>query len=408
MDKYFVHLCWKNIWRNRRRTLITINAIALGVAALTWLGNYYDSFHEQLIRDVIRYHSGHVMIVPRDFKAYEGPKGTVNGVNRVLNKVARDPAVRSYSEQILVQGLVSSPRGSANIWFKGVDPRREAKTSAFARALVKGEFLVGDERPIIIGERLSETLKVGLGSKVVALTQGVDGSIGNQLFRITGIFKTGTEYDNGGAFILLKDARSLLSLRPDRVHQVAVVLHSKDEIYPFIRRLGPIPGAKALSWSDVQTNIRAIIDLNKGANRVLMLIILGISALGIANSILMSIMERTREFGVMMAIGTSQFELKRVVLLETIMLSLLGVGIGNLLGIGFTAYFGYVGFDLTWLTDQEVMIHGAFIETISYPSVSLWNSVRITVATLVLSVMVAYLPVRHVSRLKPLTALSAR
>ncbi len=411
MGLYFLKLCWKNIWRNRRRTLLTVTAIGTGVAALVGIHNYYDGFHEQVVHNVIRYHSGHLLVSAPGYQEQNNPSKYLKDVTPLETLLAKEAGIKHWSTRVLVQGLLSSSAGSANILYSGVDPERERNVTRFAASLVQGKYLEDTKRKtIVVGSRLAKLLNLSLGSKVVALTQGVDGSIGNELFYVEGIFETQSELDKSLAFLRLENARGLLSLTPAGAHQVAIVLKNETEL-PAVRarleRRIPKGEAEVLSWMDIQRPLMALIELNKSVNRLLMAIILCIAAMGIANSILMSILERTREFGVMMAIGTTKHEVIKMVLAETMLLSLVGVVAGNILGILLTVYFGHYGFDLKWLTSQEIVVQGTIIQTISYPKVIWANSAVVASAILVLSAMVSFIPIRHIANLNAVKALRA-
>lgn len=411
MDFYFFKLCWKNIWRNKRRTLITVNAIGVGVMALVVILNYYDGFHEQVIQNVIRYHSGHLLISAPGYFS-----------NNIASRYIKDPSpmekwlnnaseIKASSSRILVQGMLSSPQGSANILFTGIEPKKEAKVTRFKANIVQGDYLANPKiNGVVLGKKLAQLLKLKLGSKVVALTQGVDGSIGNELFYVEGIFDTQSDLDKSLAFITLTNAQKLLSVPKNGVHQIAIVLKTESELPIVQKKLQdrfPKHQAEILSWMQLQRPLMAMIELNKSANSLLMIIILFIAAMGIANSILMSILERTREFGVMMAIGTTKKEVISMVITETFLLSAVGVAFGNILGVGLTLYFHTRGFDLKWLTSQKIVVQGTIIQTVSYPNVHWNNSLTITLMILGLSMLVSFFPVRHISNLNPVKALRA-
>jgi len=406
---YFLKLAWKNVWRNKRRTLITANAMGVGVMALVGIYNYYDAFHEQVIRNVIRYQNGHLLIQAPQPQGI--PTKLVTRAHQYEKWVAKRPEVKAYSSRVVLQGLISSPKGSVNALVTGIEPLREKRVTRFFSNVVQGSFFEAKRyraKPIVLGKGLSRQLKVEVGSKVVLLTQGMDGSIGNELFEVAGIFLTHSDFDKNGAFVLKKDATALISAPADTIHQLAIVLKSEAQIpqmkYAFSRTFSK-KEALMLSWMEIQRPLMAMIDLNKGANRLLMIIILIVAALGIVNSVLMSVLERTREFGVMMAVGTTRSELYRLIICETMMLSLIGVVLGNALGIALTLYFGKMGFDLRWLTQQTIVIQGAIIDTVTFPVVQWRNSLVVTSFILILSLLVSFLPVRHLSRLEPVKAL---
>lgn len=411
MDLFFLKLCWKNIWRNKRRTLLTVNAIGAGVMALVALRNYYDAYHEQVIHNVIRYQSGHLLITAPGYQTNNAPNSYLRNPSDIIRWIARQKEIKAFSTRVLGQGLLSSSRGSASVVFSGIDPKKERLITRFSSNIVRGSYLnTPKKKAIVVGKKLAKNLKLKLGSKVVALTQGVDGSIGNDLFHVVGIFETHSDWDKSLAFVRSEDARSLLSLPYLAIHQISIVLKEESDlgtVKAAFHQTFATPRAHMLTWMELQKPIMAMIDLNKSANHLLMLIILFVAALGIANSILMSILERTREFGVMMAIGTHKAEVIRMVVLETLLLTLIGVIAGNGMGIALTLYFGRHGFDLAWLTSHKIVIEGTIIQTINYPTVHPYNSLVITGVIVALSLLVSFIPVLHIQKLKTVEALRA-
>jgi len=412
MDCYFWKLAWKNIWRNKRRTLITINAIGIGVMALVALYNYYDGFHEQLVHNVIRYQSGHLVVTAPSYHTRMATQLYMPDTQKVVSWIQKRPEIKAFSHRIVVQGLVSTAQGSSNIVFAGIEPEREKYITSFSENMVQGDYFRNQNtKSILLGEELAQILKAKIGSKVVALAQGIDGSIGNELFFVSGIFRTQSDFDKNMAFIRIQDARQLLSLKSTAAHQVALVLSSgetlSDTQAEFRKSFGKPSdsGFQILNWKQVQRPLMAMIELNKSANRLLMMIIIFVASLGIANSILMSLLERTREFGVMMAMGTTKKEVIRMVLLETLLLSSVGVAFGNILGCLVTLFFHKHGFDLAWLTSQNIVVQGTIIQTVSYPQVRLGNSLFISLVVFSLTFVVSVIPIRHVTRLNPIKAL---
>ncbi len=410
MNVYFFKLCWKNIWRNRRRTFITVNAIGLGVMSLVFLRNYYDSFHDQLIQNVIKYHSGHLAISARKFEENNATHLFIRDVGGIRRWLRDQVGVVAVSERVVFSGLASSARGSTTVGVMGVKPEEESQVTQFAKKIVSGTFFSEMKpRSIVLGSKVAATLSVELGSKIVLLTQGVDGSVGNELFFVTGVFDTNSDADRSLAFIQLEEGRDLISLPKDSVHQVAVVLKNDDlvgeirrDFDDFFKQHSKI---QMLSWKELQRPVVAMIELDRAVNRLLMFLILGVAALGIANSILMSIMERTREFGVMLAIGTARRDVVKMVVVETLLLTVVGVLVGNLLGILVTVFFNQVGFDLRWLTSKDFVVQGAIVQTVSYPVVRVMNSLVVSGVIMGLALVVSFFPARHAGSLTPMKAL---
>ncbi len=406
MTRYFLKLCWKNIWRNKRRTLITLHAIAFSVMALICIQNYYDAFHEQIIQNAIRFRAGHLLVTAPGFLDRNASSLAIAESQGIVTSLNARPEVEVVSPRVLTQGLLSSARSSSNIVFTGVEPREESRLTRYAQNITEGKFIdTQSNHEIVIGSELAKQLEVMLGSKVVALTQGVDGSIGNELFKVVGIFNTQSDADRSVAFIGIADARALLSLSPNAVHEIAVLLKSDRDLKTVQQSFSNTPAAQMNNWMEVQPHVMAMVELDRAINRLLMIIILLVAALGVANSILMCIMERTREFGVMMAIGTSRWEFIRMAIGETVLLSLVGIGFGNGLGILVTFIFGKTGFDLAWLTSKKLMLHGAIVQTVSFPSVHWETCLLVTAIIFILSFIVSIIPARYIANLTAVQAL---
>lgn len=395
--------------------MITISAIGFGVMSLVALRNYYDSFHEQIVQNVIRYTSGHLVVSAPGYQENRATSLNIKNPENISSWLTQNPEVKAFSGRVTVNGLLSSARGSANIIFAGIEPEKEKNVTRFSSNVVEGTYFSTEEaKQIVIGRKLSQLLQAGIGTKVVALTQGIDGSIGNELFYVSGIFDTQSDADKSIAFIRVKEARSLASLSPLAVNEIAVVLKKQTKIeavkQDFVNHFASEikeNTVQILPWMEIQRHVRAMIELDKAVNQLLLYIVLCVVALGIGNSILMSIMERTREFGVMMAIGTKKKEIISMVIVETFLLSLVGVIVGNIMGLSIVLYFGKIGFDLRWLTAQKLVIDGTIIQTVSYPTIKWMNSLSVTLVILVLTVIVAILPSRHIAKLNPVQALRA-
>lgn len=410
MNFYFLKLCWKNIWRNRRRTLITVNAIGLGVMALVFLRNYYDTFHEQVIQNVIKYHSGHMAISARGFEKNNSTQLFVRNSEKISQWLRANENVLASSERVVFSGLASSARGSTNLMLMAVDPNAESRVTEFSKRIVGGKFLnETQDKTIVLGSKAATNLNAEVGSKVVLLTQGVDGSVGNELFRVSGIFDTSSDADKTLGFIRLEDGRNLISLGPKTAHQIAIVLKNEESLESFReefeREFKAETEIQMFSWKELQRPVVAMIELDRAVNRMLMILILGVAALGIANSILMSIMERTREFGVMLAMGTGRWDVIKMVLVETLLLTSVGVFLGNVFGMVVTVFFNQIGFDLKWLTSKDFVIQGALVETVSYPTIRFYNSLVVTLVIVILSLLVSYFPAKQAGRLTPMKAL---
>ena len=223
----FFNMAWRNVWRNRRRSLLTVMAISLGLGFNIFMRAIGDGFHEQMVDNSVRSHIGHLVVHRAGYHDDPGINKTLPDPAEVAQAIQSLPDLRAYSLRVLGDGLASTAENSAGVAIVGIDPAMERKVTTIHRGIVKGQYLrEGEVRPILIGDRLAVNLKADVGDKVVLLVQAADGSMGANLFRVAGIFRSGApELDRGMAFILRQDAQALFSLQ-NRETEAVVLLNS--------------------------------------------------------------------------------------------------------------------------------------------------------------------------------------
>jgi putative ABC transport system permease protein len=403
----FFSMAWRNVWRNRRRSLLTVMAIALGVAFNVFMRGVGDGFHEQMVDNSVRSNIGHIQIHRAGYHDNPGLNKTLPAPQQVEQAIRRLPGLRGYSLRVVGDGLASTSENSAGVEIVGIDPAQERSVTTIYRAVVKGEYLKpGMQRPILIGERLAINLKADLGDKVVLLVQAADGSMGADLFRVAAIFRSGApELDRGMVFLLRPDAQSLFALG-GRLTEAVLLLDSSRQVpaaQKGLERALAGRDVEVLTWYQVEPFLQQFIELDDAFFYVIVFIFFVVISIGILNTIMMSIFERVREFGVMMALGTKPRQIVKLVVQEAAVLGLAGILIGSGLGSALTLYFAAEGMNLSSWAEGAAAL--GMTSTVVYTKLTAANLIYSNLFVFAVVLLVALYPAAHAARLRPVEAI---
>ena len=397
-------LAWRNVWRNFRRSLITTASMGCGLAAIMFGQSMILTEQHQLVEKATGSITGHIQIQAKNIKEFKFPDKWVDDDQKIEEALKSQPEVLAYGKRIHITGLISSPTGSVGVFISGVEPEREPKVTAMASYLVKGAFLPGP-KTIMIGDKLAQRLDVRLGEKVVVMAQADDGSMGAEAYRVAGLFHTGsTSFDGQIIYIPLRAVQELLATGT-HVNNFVVKLRDIDEVdrvqVELAEKLHGLP-VQVLSWKNVDHEILAIQKFQNALLFIVLVIVFAIVALGILNTLLMSMFERVREFGVLMAIGAKPRWVLKLVLLESITLGLVGTAMGLAVGGAMIAFFHRAGLPLP--------IGDALSYFIPFPSVLFlrwaWSQHLFAAGVILFtSVVAAIPPALRACRLRPAEAL---
>ena len=362
-----VKLAWRSLWRYRRRTLITVSAIVVGTALALFFVTMADGMYKKLVDEAVRMEAGYVTVEHRSYSEDLSIDLTVDGVSGLAEEAREIPGVTGVKVLILGQAVVSTGSGSAGVGLFGVDPDTERGVSPLAQKIVEGRYLETDDaRGIVLGARLAERLKLEPGKKLVVTTNDVHGELVNEMLRVTGIFRMGMEEADGFLVqVPLDVARRIFHIAPDAATRVGLVLTSPKDLDRVLTELrGRLAGRElaVLPWQEVMPDLAGFMTVDKGFNYVFQIIILFIIGFTILNTILMSVLERKREFATLMAIGTSTLRLRLQVAVESLFIGILGTGGGLLIGGVLSWYFQVRGIDFSGIYSDDTTIVGYAID----------------------------------------------
>ncbi len=399
-----VQLAWKNIWRNKKRSLIIILATAFGL----WGGLFSDAvmmgMSESSVETAINLDLAHIQIHKPGFAEEKDIRDYIPNSTQYLSQIEGNPAIKAVSPRMIIQGIASSPSSSFPIQITGVKPESERRVTTLEQKRVEGDYLSGSKRnPAFIGKKLAKRLNLKLHSKFVLSFQDIHGDIVYMACRVNGLFKSASsQFDQTHIFVRQTDLMRILNLNTPLIHEITIRLHNSKLVKPTTAALKKLfPSLKVESWDELAPELAYINEMMLMYSYLFVFIILLALLFGITNTMLMSVVDRIREFGVLIAIGMKKGRTFRLIILETIFLSLSGGAAGILLGWGTIALFGNVGIDLSMIA-RSMESFGA--ETILYPSLPLELYIILTLMIVLTANIAAIFPAWKATHLLPAEA----
>ena len=405
MEKFALifRISWRSIWRNRRRTWITISAIAFGLALAVFFIAFGDGVYNQLIDDATRMQGGHFTLEHPQYREAPAVDLFVGGVSGLRIRLEGLDGVLGTKALILGQGVAKSGSGAVGVSVMGVEPAIESGTSPIAGRMVTGSYLEeGDRRKIVVGSGLAKRLEVRTGRKLVIATNDASGEIVEELFRVKGTFEVGSdEVDAYLVQIPLEFARRLYGLGEEDATQVGVLLSDagrRGEVMAAAREL--VPKAVTLrTWEEVMPELASYVRVDRGSNLVFQGIIVFLSLFTIFNTILMSVLERTRELAMQLALGVSASLLRLQVVVESALLGALGSTLGVLLGGGLGWWMQAEGLDISRFYGDDIDVSGFALDTMVYADVTAELLVSMWLLVFAATVLLSLIPGRQISRI---------
>ncbi len=402
-------LALRNVRRQARRSLLTGSAMAIGVAVLAFSRALGDGAHEDWIDAGVRMGSGHIAIQGPGYHASKsiddrlGPDGVAQALG-VLGQPGVAERVQAYATRFEVQGLALGATTARPVMISGVDPTVEEHFSRLGDRVVEGRYLEpGDRLHAYVGERLAERLQLRVGSRLVLNAQGADGEIAGQFVRVVGIFKTGLpEADAGVVQIPLGTAHEWLGV-DGAATTVAVLVESGWVAGEMVNRVRDAVGERddiaVMSWQEAMPELEAAIKVDDWGDYVFHIILFAIIALAIVNTVLMSVLYRTREFGVLRALGLTKGQTASVVMSEGIILTVVSGVLGMIVGVAVTWIFFRNGLDYSALMDSDFNFSGVVLDTVIVPTFRMQQVVLSLGSIFIIGVAASMYPAYRATRI---------
>lgn len=399
-----LRLGWRNLWRNTRRTLITLAAVTLSTGILITDYALMDGLLKNAVSNATNLVVGEVQVHAQGYLAERSIYKSLANPERILqaaadNKISAAP--RRYGF-----GLVAVGTKSAGARFWGVEPVLERATFDLAEHLAEGRFLSeAPQRGMILGQKLARSLQAQIGSEVVVVVQAADGSLGNELFTVTGILKVaGDNIDRNAALIHASDFVELF-VSGDRIHEIALNSRGRmslEELTSLVAATAPEQEVK--NWRQLLPAVSDMVSLFDVFIWIFGMIFLLAAGMGVMNTMLMATYERIREFGVLKALGATPWRIIKDVAAEASVLSALATALGTLLGLAGSYYLQEVGLDTTIFAGSYT-VGGIAFDPVWRAALSLKVVLIPVMLMMIISLVASLYPATLAARLDPVKAI---
>lgn len=397
-------IAWKNIWRSPVRSLILISAVALGIWALIFINGVSKGVSTGYVENAIKNRTSHIQI---HNPAYEDEPL----INHFFNSAAVDSflvhqeSVQGYTKRIIANGMISSPKSTRGIVLYGVDPDKENTITGLSEKIIEGDSLISSIRnPLLINKSLAKKLGVKIRSKVVIKFQNVNSQVTAAAFRVAGFLHNTAGKSNENIAYLPRDLlQDLTAVDTDQIHEIAVIakdLNRINEIQEKLKSSFPLLSVK--NYKEISPDV-ALMSSQINVSLTVMVVIFMLALIfGIINTMLMAVLERYKELGMLLAVGMKKMQLFKMVVLETIFLSMVGVPVGLVMGKITIVITHSYGINLErWAAGLNEI---GMLSTI-YPSLPLQNYINIALSVLVTAILASIYPARKATSLNPIQAL---
>lgn len=396
-------IAWRNIWRNKKRTFILGAAINFGILAMVFMSGYIEGFIQSYLKSSLDKQYSHIQIHHPKFQEFYQLKYHLEEVEGMRSHLEENNV--KYSDRTIANGLLSSSKkaSSVPIMVFGINPETEENVTGPGSYLKEGKFLEGRRNPVYVSEAIAKQLKLKLRSKIQISFSDIAGERVSAVFKVAGIYnmKNGM-LDKSRVYVRQSDLNRLLA-HEGYANEIAIKYDDYEDLTERREAIqSKFADYKVEDWKELAPELALMTDTVAINSYVFKGIILFALIFGIVNTLLMSVMERTKELGVLIAIGLNKRKTFTMIMVEAILLSIITVPVGLLLSILMIQYFGTYGLDLSFLSES---LQEFGIDSIIYMKVETAEYARITIGLAITSILASIYPAIKVMKLKPAEAI---
>jgi ABC-type lipoprotein release transport system permease subunit len=398
-------IAWRNIWRNKLRSFTVMGAVIVGVWSLIFLLSFTAGFINAYVNSAIENELSHLQLHHPDFKEDQEVRYTLPRLSALEKTLVAQADVEAYAARTLSNGMLATAKGSRGVQIRGIHPNKEAVVTRLDEKITAGKYFSESKKsnPIVLSQRLADKLSLKLKSKVVLTFQQADGTLTSAAFKIIGLYQTGNAvFEEQMVFVDNKDLSRLLELE-QQAHEVALKLKDIQQLDTVQAQLAAqFPTMLVETYREISPDVNLYESQISVSTYMIVFIVMLALIFGIVNTMLMAVLERTRELGMLMAIGMKRLQVFAMVVVETLMLALVAAPIGLLLGYLTVAYFGNSGLDLS---AYSAGINQFGMSDRVYLDLDPASFVTVTVAVAITAILAALYPALKATRLKPVEAM---
>jgi len=403
-------LAWKNIWRNKLRSSIIISAITLGLVGGIFSLAFSNGMLVQMINASIESETADLQIHNKDFKINFDLVKSIPDAEILTDKINKIADVKSISSRVVISGMANSASNGLGVMITGVNPVNEKNVSDIHAKIIKGKYFSSKRNSAVVGSMLLKKLNLKLHSKIILTFQDMKGEITTAAFRIAGIYQTNnSRFDQSTVFVNQADLRREASLSGGYINEIAIRIKAedninriKDKITELITKSSKDDNLEVETWNELKPSLKIMQSYTDQFTFIFILIILIALSFGVINTMLMAIMERTHEIGMLLAIGMRRSKVFLMIIYETVMLSLVGAVLGVILSFILNLITGHTGIDLSVFSDG---FRAYGYNPIVIPQMESGFYYMILLMVLFVSVLAAIYPAAKAIKLKPAVAI---
>lgn len=404
-------IAWRNVWRNKLRSLVIIFAVTIGLFGGIVFYAFSLGLMQQRIDSAISNEISNIQIHNPQYLLNEEVKFTIKNQENIISDIHSIKGVKAVCSRIKAMAMASTAETGTGIMLNGIDPDKEKKVTKISEQLVEGNYIVEKDRiPIVIGQKLAKKLNARLRSKIVITSANAEGIISYGAFRVVGIYHTENDmFDEANVFVRKSELAAMLGMSENETNEIAISLNDHEQSTAITgllknRYSSDIENEKLVirSWSEIVPSLNAMIQMMNFFSYIFMVIILIALAFGILNTMLMVVMERVKELGMLKAIGMNSKRIFRMIMLETIFLSIIGALVGIFISSLIITYYGHYGFNLDAF--KEGYNSMGFSSRV-YPQTEIIFYIGTSILVIITAILASIYPARKALKLNPATAI---
>jgi len=398
-------ISWRNIWRNKTRSFVVITAVALGICAGVFSTAFMKGMMDQRTQSAISTEISHIQIHRQNYRQENSLQLYMNESEAVVEQIKKINHVKGVSQRIIIQSMIASAETSSGVKIAGIYPENEKMVTSLSTKLVEGKYFKGvPKNPVVIGQKLADKLNVKLHSKIVITLQDMDNNITAGAYRIAGIFKTSnSNFDEMNVFVRYDDLSRLLALPEGASHEIAIFVDDNEMVDIIQNKVKEfIPDYEILNWKEISPELSYLTEIMDMYMYIFIIIILLALLFGIINTMLMVILERRKEIGMLMAVGMNKIKVFTLILVETVQLSLVGGVVGVFAGGLISAYFETHAINMSMFAEGLSKIGW---DSMVYCSVETDMILNVTIMVIIAGIIASVYPAYKALKYDPAEAL---
>ena len=400
-----ISISWRNVWRNKLRSAVIIIATTLGICAGIFSAAFYKGMADQRIEKAIMTELSHIQIHTPEFRNSNEINDYIPNADQLNEEISKISGIEGVSNRIVIFSMASSAETGSGVKIIGIDPEKEKSTTKIYEKIIEGEYFgVKRKNQVVIGDKLADKLKVKLNSKIVITLLDVDNNITYGAFRVVGIFNTvNNAFDEANIFVKDKELAKLINFPANACHEIAILASSNDEVTTVAQKVeDKAKDLEVMTWLQLSPEMSYLSEVMDLFMYIFIIIILFALLFGIINTMLMVVLERVKEIGMLMAVGMSKLRIFMMILLETVFLSLTGGVFGVLIGVLISKQFETTPIDLSVIGEGFTeMGYDPFVYTsIDYPLL-----INVTILVIITGIIASIYPALKALKQDPSEAL---